>query len=401
MKKSWKIILPITIGVIIIGGLFLLRTYYSGLYGIDADIASEIKLLGEKSVPDGDFESANDQDQLTGLVRAGDGYVIKQKEAEKVCGNAPEQTILEDFEVDPVTINLEEIDIPEDRELNQMYPNYYLDGEIKNVSQDNQFDINPVQLEENYSEVGFSIYRGPGWLAVQLNRTPEGSDILFSGAKGTITLPDGVSLSEDAIVNYNAEKINDGEVGWDSLNDEVSLDRENNKVNFTLITSDGFDKFYVNYCLDQTQENVGGIRGKIDLGSEFKINNMKLNLGNYLKQDRVEIKAILSKEDLSQWDNSIDPVVSNSNSIDLSGFSDNKCYQYVNYLIKLASDYDPEREPLKFKGLEVYGQDCPTDQNNESVAVKLISTGSSFWILIVLVIVIVGIVVYYLSRRKE
>jgi hypothetical protein len=406
MKKRWKIIITIAIAVVVLGGLFLLRTYYAGLYGIDADIASDMKLVGEKKVADGDFEAGNNQDQLTNLTRSGDGYIISPNQAEDVCGDAPNQSVIEDFEGDQVQIELEEITDTGNYEVDQIYPNYYLEGEERDVNQDNQFDINSVQVEDSHNDTGFSIYRGPGWLSLQLNRDPAGGDYYYSGVRGSITFPEGINLAEQAIVNYNGEEIDDGEVGWNSLNDEVSLDRENNKVDFTLVTSDGYDKFYINYCIEQTEENVGGIWGRIDLGSEYKLANMKLDLENYLEQDDIEIRAILGKEGLDEWTDLMDPAVSDSELIDLTQIANDECYQHVSYLIKMNPSTDIDREPLKFKGLKVYGLDCESDQINgsgdsDNIAKRLISTGSSFWLVFAVVVIVFLIIIFVIAKREE
>ena len=72
MQKKTKILLVLALALLVVLTLFVLRSYFFDKFGIKADVAQKEKVIGSKSVKNGDF--GNDK-----LVRLSKNFVAGAK----------------------------------------------------------------------------------------------------------------------------------------------------------------------------------------------------------------------------------------------------------------------------------------------------------------------------------
>ncbi len=402
MQKRSKVFLTILILALFVTGLFILRYYLMDAYGISADGNLKTKQIYSKSVANGDFKD----DQLGNMEKDGDVLIVKSGD-EEVCGEAPSEVSIGDFEGGEASLEMEKIKFFDQLPLDNQKPVYYLDGVRKDVTSQSSFDLNPtdINLKETQDDA-LSIVRGPGWLYFELDKRPTPEDVR-NAVVGTITFPEGVSIDQASFSNiptgHGVELPFDGEFTHDSLNDEIEIDSENRTVKFSLVTAEENDRFYINYCYTNDKNDRGTVSGRVDLGSQKPVSALKLITENYSQdRDQLTIEVSLS-DDKESWTD-FGPETGEKILLQSGAISSDVCYRYIDYKISVLTN-NSQGDKFGLKGIDIDGSNTCLEKEDFSGQVgkigKLVSTGPLFWLLVMVAIIISSLIVIKVGSRSQ
>lgn len=362
MKIKQKVGLIVLITVLVIAGLFVLRSYFGNKLGVFADLLTDEKIILAKTVAAGDFDNAS----LTNLTKVGTTLQIQGQGSNQVCGNYPGTVSLSGMP-DTTNFNLSLTPVTSSTyEVTNFVDNYYIGNELKTQSGGGTYPLKPNGDDINIDNPGFSVTRGPGWVQVQLDKPAQVDAYVNRNAvEGSITFPTGISLNADSIY-YQVG--GDGPVGADngshdlsSTNDEVTLVTAERKVSFFLATAINKDTFIIKYCFNAESAFEGTVSGQVDLGAEKPISSLRVATTNFLSpRDEVIINTQISK-------NGTDWVTGQEVSGLRYNFQgetprDSYCYRYIKYTIKLKTSSTDPSTAVALNGLDIYGGDtCGTE----------------------------------------
>ena len=361
IRKKVGIIVASTI--ILIAGLFVLRSYYGEKLGIFADQLTDEKIIYSKSVADGDF----DADSITGLTKSGDVLQVNNT-ATQICGNSPASVDTSGLsQTKEFAVKLDPTPAVAPYTVKD-FMNSYSVGALPGTPGGGNFKLLPAD-DSSLHPSGFSIIRGNGWLRVELSENrPEGTPTSYERnvISGTITFPTGVKVNQDSIrfdvSGDGLEEQGNGTHDITSGDDEVLVSQENqNTVEFYLSTTTRKDSFYINYCFLPVIDIEGTVSGQVDLGAIKPISSLKTEVLNFIPQkDDVFISAQISK-DGQNW---IKGQEINARLYNFQGSAprDSYCFRYIKYNIRIVSDIR-NYDKLGFSGLIFNGGDvCGTEQ---------------------------------------
>ena len=337
-------LLAIAIVLLVILGLFFVRTYLFEKFGAEADIVTSEKLLKSKSVAKGDFAD----DTLSGTKISGSAIRLESPGTQEVCGSAP--TVSDDLipQSGDMTVTITvgtvgtEVSIP--------VRNIYYVGESEQYKTGTSVTLTQTDQGIDTTAAGLRVQRGTGWVYFELGESPA----MTKEIAGRINFSSEFSLKQNSVVNKSGEHIKDGVALPTGANDEVSVNPANNSITFSLVTTErDVDGFYVNYCQRSAYLATGYVQGTIDLGeasnlTRFVVDPVDVN-GDTTK---MSLTVALSKDGVTWTDNYY---AKNGTFItfDDTAYADTFCYRYVRYRVNLRST-DSSINP-GFSSVSLYG----------------------------------------------
>jgi hypothetical protein len=356
MKIRSKIIIVIAVTASVIIGLFALKAYYGNKLGIFADALTEEQVIFSKNASENDFVA----DSVTNMEQNSDGNYQIISSPQLVCGG--DDSSQENASIPAsatMTIDTSAVIESPQNEINiTSFNNNYTIGN-EDVVGVNEKTISLIPAGDNLDARpdGMLISRGNRFVEFRLSESNQaGYHYAFVGS---VTFSDEISLNNSSLSyttgGNGVEMPLDGGFDFSSNNDELTLDVENNTINFHLVTSSADDTFRINYCFYENLLVEGSVAGRIDLGVMKPITSLKAVVENFQSErDNIRISSQISK-DGAEW---INAGTVNNTKIRYQDNSpvDNYCFRYIQYNIAFNSE-SSANSPLIFDGLEVYGGD--------------------------------------------
>jgi len=370
MNLKTKVTTIVLITVALLVGLFFARYYYYDS-GIFADTIETEQKIFEKTASGGDFSS----DQITGLTNVGNVLQAESGSA-KLCGSSPDSVDISDLHSDSkIYVALEEI--VDDNVTSDPSSFYFNNTEVPNPT--GNFFLTPATDDITVDDPGFSIVRGNGWVYVELDESQTAPTL--AAIQGTLRFTDEVSLNSESLSfevgGDGLENSTDGIEDPSSQNDEVSVDIENNEVNFYLATSVAKDSFYINYCFDQTSSATGTIVGQLDLGKKMPVTSLRVDTVNFAEgRDQIKISSQISKDNVN-WQ-PFDQVVARTLNYQTGTLSDEYCFRYIQYNIEVTTIAGGE-QPLGIAGIGIFGAETcgVSEEIGDPGSVTILNTACS------------------------
>lgn len=351
MKIKSKIIIVVAITALVIVGLFILKAYYGNKLGIFADALRDEQIISSKDVSTDDFADYD----IDNLERNGDVLQI-QSEPRQVCGGGQDSVTI-DSVPSTATMRIQTTEVTESNEssLQSYDQNYYIGDELIQTS-DYTASLRPTTDNPDNTISEMLVSRGPGWVEFRLL---DGNIIERKAFAGSVTFSSEISLNANSLSytlgGNGMENPADGTTDLTSSNDEVTLDVDNKKVTFHMVTSTAYDTFRINYCFYESTTITGSVAGTIDLGEPKPLTNMQLRTENYdADRDGIRISSEISNDGVN-WVAGREVNGRKFNYQDSTPV-DNYCFRYIRFTITMTSE-STTSSVLGLIGLDVYGGD--------------------------------------------